>query len=367
MKIRNNYDECLTNVACSIRKYFELDYHHRTIREIDELLERKQPKNVVLILFDGMGSMILDKALDENSFFRKNKVKDITSVFPATTTAATNSIKTGLNPVEHCWLGWNTYIEKIDQTITLFLSSEKGKNEKSDKFMEIFEEYEPDFITNLISQAGKYEGIEISNFGDIGYSSVDEMISIIQGQCEYGDKKYMYVYDPQPDAIIHDYGPYSSYAKREIILRNNKIEKMCEELTDTVVIILADHGHIKVDNLYLKDYPDVYSLLERTTSIEQRAVSFKIIDGQHDLFVERFNHHFSEYFSLYTKQEIIESKIFGSGFMHQNFDSAIGDFIAIAENSNKCLLTDGDFPMFSHHAGYTDEEIYVPLIIIDRV
>ena len=40
MKVRNNYDECLTNVACSIRKYFDLDYHHQTIKEIDELLEK---------------------------------------------------------------------------------------------------------------------------------------------------------------------------------------------------------------------------------------------------------------------------------------------------------------------------------------
>ncbi len=367
MKVRNNYDECLTNVACSIRKYFELDYHHKTIKEIDDLLKEKQPKNVVLLLFDGMGSIILDKTLDEDSFFRKNKVKDITSVFPATTTAATNSVKTGLNPSEHCWLGWNTYIKKIDQTITLFLNSEKGKNEKSVKFNEIFDDYEPDFITDLINAAGKYEGIEISDFGDISYGDIDEMISIIQNQCEFGGRKYMYVYDLQPDSIMHKYGPYSSYSKKEIILRNDKIEKMCEELNDTVIIIVADHGHIEVDNIDLRDYPDIYSLLERTTSIEQRAVSFKILDGKHKLFEERFKYHFSNYFSLYSKEEILESKIFGDGYIHENFQYAIGDFIAIAEKSNKCLLTDGDFPMFSHHAGYTDEEIYVPLIIIDRV
>ncbi|HPW53747.1 MAG TPA: alkaline phosphatase family protein [Erysipelotrichaceae bacterium] len=367
MKVRNNYDECLTNVACSIRKYFELDYHHKTIKEIDDLLQEKQPKNVVLLVFDGLGSTILDKTLDEKSFFRRNRIKDITSVFPATTTAATNSLKTGLNPSEHCWLGWNTYIEKIKQTITLFLSSEKGKNEKSSEFISIFAEYEPDFITSLINEAGRYEGIEISDFGDIAYKDIDEMVSIIQAQCEYGPRKYMYVYDLQPDSIMHKYGPYSQQAKKEIMLRNEKIEKMCEELTDTVVIIVADHGHIAVDNIYLRDYPDIYSLLERTTSIEQRAVSFKIKEGRHSLFVERFNHHFSEYFSLYSKEEIIEAEIFGPGKIHENFQYAIGDFIAIAEKGNKCLLTEGDFPMFSHHAGYTDEEIYVPLIIIDRV
>ena len=39
----------------------------------EELLEEKKPKNVVTILFDGMGSYILDKHLTKDSFFIKNK------------------------------------------------------------------------------------------------------------------------------------------------------------------------------------------------------------------------------------------------------------------------------------------------------
>ena len=38
MQVRNNYNECLTNLACSIRKYFELDYKHNTIDYIDKIL-----------------------------------------------------------------------------------------------------------------------------------------------------------------------------------------------------------------------------------------------------------------------------------------------------------------------------------------
>ena len=55
MLVRNNYEECLTNLACSIRKYFELDYKHNTLDYIDKILEEKKPKNVVTILCDGMG------------------------------------------------------------------------------------------------------------------------------------------------------------------------------------------------------------------------------------------------------------------------------------------------------------------------
>lgn len=68
MIVRNNYNECLTNLACSIQKYFGLEYKHNTLDYIDKLLEEKKPKNVVTILCDGMGSNIIDKVLNPNDF-----------------------------------------------------------------------------------------------------------------------------------------------------------------------------------------------------------------------------------------------------------------------------------------------------------
>ena len=65
MKVRNNYNECLTNLACSIRKYFNLSYNHNTIEFVDKILEEKKPKNVVTILYDGMGANILKRTLNK--------------------------------------------------------------------------------------------------------------------------------------------------------------------------------------------------------------------------------------------------------------------------------------------------------------
>ena len=44
MHVKNNYNECITNLACSIRKYFELDYQHNTLSYVDKLLEKNNPK-----------------------------------------------------------------------------------------------------------------------------------------------------------------------------------------------------------------------------------------------------------------------------------------------------------------------------------
>lgn len=174
MKVKNNYNECLTNLACSIRKYFGLDYKHNTLDYIDQILDEYKPKNVVTILCDGMGSNIMDRVLNDEDFLIRNRIKPITTVFPATTVAATTSMMTGLNPCETGMLGWDMYYKDIDKTITVFLNSEKEDpnhiplseaieyNHKHMKRKTIMEE---------INEAGKYQGSIIFPFGGDPYHS----------------------------------------------------------------------------------------------------------------------------------------------------------------------------------------------------
>ena len=261
MQVKNNYQDCLTNIACSIRKYFGLTSPHQTNSFLDQLLEERKPSNVVMILFDGMGSRILERSLDKNSFFLKQRVKDITTVFPATTTAATTSIRTGLNPVEHGWLGWDTYIEPIDKTITLFLNSEKGKEELCEEFLTVKDLLVTKTIASEINEIGLYQARELFPFGENKYSNLDEMLERIKKEVNSSGKKFIYAYDDEPDHSMHILGPDSEEVKRLIKVRNDKIEALCKELTDTVVIVLADHGHIQVEPIYLNDYPEVVNML----------------------------------------------------------------------------------------------------------
>ena len=210
MNIKNNYDDCLTNLACSIRKYFNLEYHHKTLKYIDDLLEKYNPKNVVLILYDGQGSRIIDRHLDENDFFIKNKYKEITTVFPTTTTAATTSIRTGLNPKEHGWLGWNVYIKFIYETITLFFNTIKENGNISDKFLEIKDNYLiTKTITSEINKKGQNRAVELFPFGGNPYKNIDDMMLKIEEESKKEGKKFIYAYDDEPDYSMHDLGPDS--------------------------------------------------------------------------------------------------------------------------------------------------------------
>ena len=363
MKVKNNYNECLTNLACSIRKYFDLEYHHKTLDYIDKLLEEKHPKNVVVILYDGMGSRILDRHLTNDEFFISNRLKEITTVFPATTTAATTSMRTGLNPKEHGYLGWNVYIKQIDETISLFLNTKKGTEEISQKFLENKDKlFKAKSIVEEINEQTNNHAIELFPFGDNPYNDLDDMLNKIKEETNKEGKRYIYAYDPEPDHTMHELGPDSKEVHKLIKERQEKTENLCNTLKDTLVIVVADHGHIKVDNIFLKDYPKITNLLERTTSLEERTMSFKVKENLKEQFVSIFNELFKDYYNLYSKEEVITSNLFGDGKENPIFKDAIGDYIAIAKTEKTLVNIDEDI-LYSHHAGYTDDEIYVPLII----
>lgn len=366
MRVKNNYNECITNFACSIRKYFGLKNGHKTLEYIDKILEENKPKNVVTILFDGMGNNILERTIPRDSFFIKNKLKEITTVFPATTVAATTSVLTGLNPVESGMLGWNMYYKDINKTITTFLNIEK--NDVKEKVLEDAIIYKKKHmktktIMDEINEQGKYKAYGLFPFGPDAYSDIDEMVNRIEKICSENGKKYIYAYDNEPDHSMHLLGSEDRQINDLILYRNNLIERLSKKLNDTIIFVIADHGHITVNNIELENYPDIVDCLEQNTSLEPRATNFFVKDNKKEEFKYLFHKYFLNDFDLYNKDDIIKSKLFGDGVENEIFKDLLGNFLAIAK-TNKAILYKGDEKLKSQHAGYTDDEILIPLIVI---
>ncbi|MCQ2983255.1 MAG: alkaline phosphatase family protein, partial [Treponemataceae bacterium] len=212
MKVKNDYTNCLTNLACSVQKYFEIPYAHTTLSDIDALLAEQQPENVVVFLLDGMGDNILSRNLPSTSFFRSNRLRSLYSVFPATTTACTMSILTGLNPVEHGWLGWDMYVEPLDKTMTLFLGIEKVSKERESDYISKTHDLTRKYLPEQITDAGNYDGVLLAPFIDPKYRDFDVLTADVQAVCSKpakNGKRYVYAYYPDPDGTMHDKGPDS--------------------------------------------------------------------------------------------------------------------------------------------------------------
>ncbi|MEG2001894.1 MAG: hypothetical protein RR107_02210, partial [Clostridia bacterium] len=93
--VKANYNNCITNLSCSIQKHFEITPKHDTIKEVDNILKNNK-KNIIVALCDGLGSNLIRRYLPKDSFLRKNLIQDMTSIMPATTTSATTSFLSGL-------------------------------------------------------------------------------------------------------------------------------------------------------------------------------------------------------------------------------------------------------------------------------
>ena len=227
MRVKNNYNQTLTNIGASVQKYFGLPQKHSGLPLMDKLLATHNPQNVVIILLDGLGSRILERALPESAFLRQNLKQALTTVFPATTAAATSSIRTGLNPVEHGWTGWTAYIQPIDKIITLFLNTEKGNDEAiCTDYLAVKPLLVSETIPDQINQFTKHKALEIMPFGDDPYKGFGEMIERIKDEASRPGKKYIYAYSDEPDTTMHEKGPDSNTVKKIIKEQNDQIAEL---------------------------------------------------------------------------------------------------------------------------------------------
>ena len=358
--IKPNYNECLTNLSNSILKHFNINTYHNTIPFIDKILDENY-KNVIVILCDGMGSILLDEVLSKDSFLIENRIKAITSVYPPTTTAATTSFLSGLNPNEHGWLGWDLYFKKEDKVITMFTNTLKNSSIIAENYNVASTTYPYENIIKKINK--QYEAYTILPFKEEKYKKLKNQVEKILELSKLPNKKFIYAYYEDPDHLLHDYGINNELVKNEFKNINDNLEYMCSKLEDSVVIIIADHGHIDCKYYNLDNYPSIKKLLERTTSIEPRTTSFKVFEDKLEDFKIEFNKYFKEEFFLLDKKEIINSKIFGTGENNTHFEEAIGDFVALAKN-NKGFVYDNNSILFkSHHAGLTEREMLIPVIV----
>lgn len=361
-----NYDKSLVALACSVLKRFGAESSHTTLKEMDDLLA-KGYENVVVMLFDGMGTAILDKHKDACPFLREHLKGKISSVFPPTTTCATTSIQSGLMPCEHGWLGWSLWFKEVGKTINLFPNSEFVTEIPFEKFNVAKTVIPYKSIEEKINDAGVAKAYFISRFATIKADTLQDIVDKVQSLCAEKGDKYIYTYWNQPDHDMHDFGTEAESVHEHIRAINDAVQQLCKGLKNTLVVVVADHGLVDVRWETLLDYPDVWECLERVPSIESRALTLFVKDGYKDIFKDRFLSHFSDDYILLSHDEVVEGGLFGKGEEHTKFHDFIGDYIALA-TSNLCLDVRplGELNFKAMHAGLCDDELDVPFIVIEN-
>jgi hypothetical protein len=361
-----DYNNSILNVTNSILKHYGVDVKYSTIPILDSELE-KNYNHIIYILLDGLGVNVIKNHLKKADALQKYLKKEITSVFPPTTVAATDTVLSGLPPISNGHLGWVQYFKNEDTNLVVFQNKdfytgkifEEDLREKYLSFKKIYEQ-----ITDINPHIPANEFFP--SFREGGSKSFNEEIERVLLSTHNTDQSFNYVYWVEPDLSQHEYGVYSKEVKQIVKNLNTDFEDLISNITDdTLVICIADHGLTDVEETPLYDHKEVTDLLVRKTSLEPRATNFFVQDGKHKLFKENFNKAFSDKFKLLSKQEILDSKLFGEGPMHPMVNEFLGDFISIATSNYMFGLTDTK-GYIAHHAGMSADEMIVPLIIYSK-
>lgn len=360
-----NYNNCIANLANSVLVSFGAEANGDTLPMADRFLAGNH-KNVVIFLLDGMGMSVIESNLEEDGFFRSHLAGSYDSVFPPTTVAATTSVLSGLMPCEHSLLGWDCYFPELDRNVSIFPNTVQGTDRSAAEY-DVGQRFAPyENVIDRINRAGG-KAYFATPFYPPYPETLEEMCARIAELCAQPDRKYIYAYYNEPDTTMHRTGAHSTEAKLMLRGLEKRLNDLAESLDDTLFIITANHSHIDVRGENIDDYPKVTECLERAPSIEPRAASFFVKPGRNEQFEVEFNKVFGDDFLLLTRQHIVDSQLFGTGREHEHFCDRIGDYIALAIKDVCIFRSDRDVKRYKgHHAGFTEEEIVIPFIVIEK-
>ncbi len=366
-----NYDESILNIPNSILKHYGISIYHKSLPKLDKILE-KDYKNIVFIIFDGMGSFIIDHHLPEDSIIRKNKLMDLTSVYPCTTATAITSMGSALAPVEHGWLAWQCYFKEYNKFIELFKNKDYYTKEivSEENVAETMLGYENVLETITRETAGAIKTQTIyPAFKPDGVDTTEEMFARMVEMCKTPEKKFISIYWDQPDSMMHDHGCFNDKVNEFINTVNKQLEDSVKDLKDTLILITADHGLLDIEEyIYLNEVPEIDECLVMPTSMEGRVTSFVVKAEKREQFKEAFNRLYGENFKLFEKEEYI-TKLLGEGKRQYKVDDFVGDFVsvAISRKSFKYKIKNMKEPEpdKAQHAGLTAQEMLVSLIAIE--
>ncbi len=412
-----DYKNCIAGIPNSILKNMGLEQGRGTLSLLDKYLDGKDYENIVVILLDGMGKNIMDGNLARKGFFQTHLAGTFSSTFPPTTVAATTSILSGMEPCEHGWLGWDCYYPQIDKNVTVFLNKETGTDEQAENYNVASRYCGYESAVDRLVKSGR-QGYMATPFAEPFPASFEKICDRIEKLCGQPGKKYIYSYWSEPDHTMHGKGCFCGETKELLRKLEKQVKELCKklgepkilekeelsnkefsnkELSDkvfqiedkdvavncekekcelevnkaadkkrTLVIVTADHGHMDTKGVALTDYPGICECLSRLPSIEPRALNFFIKPGMEEQFVNEFKRKFSEKYMLLTKAEVLEKKLFGEGAEHPAFRDMLGDYLAVAIG-DLCIYNtrkEADF-FIGAHAGLTEEEMTIPLILIE--
>ena len=198
-----------------------------------------------------------------------------------------------------------------------------------------------------------------------GPRSLDEFFQAADALMKKEGPHFYYMYNPEPDHSIHDYGTDDERVLHKLKEINRGVYTLAKNNKDNLIIVLADHSLVNTTFFDIKEHEDFYSTLTTISSLDSRSSFFHVKKGKNDIFEKLFKKYYGDHFLLLSKKEVIEKDWFGIGTPHPLFEDFLGEYMATSISKYGFTFDDNN-PMIGAHSGSLEEESIINVAVINK-
>ncbi|QKT04296.1 alkaline phosphatase family protein [Ectothiorhodospiraceae bacterium 2226] len=336
---------------------------------------------VVLLVLDGLGYNYLRAR--GRSHFDSHCRGPMSSVFPTTTAAAITTFMTGLAPQQHALTGWFVRFREVATVAAVLPFRPRGQGRPLTGRTSVAQLYAlPPLVQRLPVPSTMVlpENIVRSEYSATlggaarrtGYQGLERFIEAVVAAVQDAPRQYVYAYWPDFDRTAHEHGVHSVETARHFRLLDAAFEDLVERLrgTGTLLVVTADHGFVDSPPprvVRLADHAGLAELLRAPLCGEPRVAYCYVKRGCRAEFERYIEAHLAHACTLYPSAEVVRRGWFGPGIAHARLQERVGDYLLLMKDDY--IIKDfvpGERPFYpiGNHGGLSEDELYVPLIVV---
>ncbi|MBW9265803.1 MAG: alkaline phosphatase family protein [Candidatus Thiodiazotropha sp. (ex. Lucinisca nassula)] len=374
----------IVNLMASLQRAMGGDRHSYPPLDLIASLPLGSYRKILLWVVDGLGVNYL-RAHPEAEMLNAHLKGAITSVFPPTTATAVTTFLTGDAPQQHGLTGWHVYFRELGAVLAVLPGRPRyggvtlgeagidtgillGHTPFSDKIACDSVMLSPAYIAD-----SDFNRAHLGRARLVRHRNLPELASQIAELLREGDERYLYAYWSELDSIGHQSGIWSEEAKHHLLEIDQAFRYLLEQCrgTDSLIIICADHGQIDTqpnDRISLDDHPELLKMLSLPLCGEPRAAYCYLRPGSENDFDDYVKSELAGKAVAYQSNELIEKNWFGQGLHHPQLPWRIGDRLLLLQDNyviKDWLAQERRYEMIGVHGGFSNDELNVPLILIE--
>lgn len=387
----------ITNVTATIERHFGIETPVLPLAESalpSRMLEGV--RTIVMLVIDALGLDQLQRAserghtpyLSELLQRDSTHLSALTSTFPSTTVCALTTLGTGLPPGRHGVTSQRIYDSSLGTLVDILsfapVVAGRGLDTAGVDAGEwlglptAFQKLAPQGVAPVVVNHSQFEGTSLSRINHRGarfhgFATISDLCvnlrAAIEGQA---GRAYIHSYWGTLDTVTHLYGAHSPQHDAEIQVIDHALGQILLRglrAPATLLLILADHGHLDTDParvVCLNDHPELLELLQAPPTGLDRASTLYVRAGFEDAAREFVERHFSECALVLSGEEAIDLGLYGAGPVTSVARQRIGQLLLLPRENWVLRYNrpgrERRHMLVGTHGGLHREEMLVPLI-----